>query len=187
MTYKKTDLSISMNQASLYSILFAIPIIILFGWLFVARWGFQSFMLGFDSFFTNLLSFFLYFILGIAVHELIHGITWMIAGKKPLNAIKYGFQVSTLTPYAHCKEPMYVNAYRIGAVMPGLLLGVVPSLIAILNGNIWLIAFGIFFTIAAGGDFTILWLLRNVSKDKLVEDHPAQAGCYILEEIVAST
>jgi hypothetical protein len=180
----KTDLSISMNKATLYSFVFALPIAFLFGWLYSLRWGFAELMLGFDVFFSNLFLFFFSFILGIIVHELIHGFTWMIAAKKPLNAIKFGFQASTLTPYAHCKEPMNVNAYRIGAFMPGLLLGIVPSLIAILIGNGWVIAFGIVFTTAAGGDFVILWLIRNVSKDKLVEDHPTQAGCYILDEAI---
>lgn len=178
----KTDLSISMNKANIVSIMIALPILFLLGWLYSLRWGFDELMLGFDVFFGNLFLFFTVFIIGIIVHELIHGFSWMIAGKKPFSAMKFGFQTSTFTPYAHCKEPMNVNAYRIGAFMPALLLGIVPSLIAILIGNGWLIAFGIVFTVSASGDFIILWLIRNVSKDKLVEDHPTQAGCYVLDE-----
>lgn len=171
-----------MNQASLYSLVIALPIAFMFGWFYSTRWGFDQLMFGFDSFFANLFLFLLTFIIGIILHELIHGFTWMLAGRKPFNAIKFGFQLKTLTPYAHCKEPLKVNAYRIGALMPGLLMGIVPSILAILIGNSWLIAFGIVFTIAAGGDFVILWLIRNVSKNKFVEDHPSQAGCYIIED-----
>lgn len=180
----KTDLSVSMEKATVYSLLFALPIGFLLGWLYSARWGFEKLAFGFDSFFTNFLYFLIAFILGIIIHEFIHGITWMVAGDKPFSAIKFGFLLKSLTPYAHCKEPLRVNAYRIGAGMPAILLGLIPALIAILNGNGWLIAFGIVFTIAAGGDMVILWLLRNVEKNKFVEDHPSQAGCYVLDEAI---
>ncbi|MBL8090184.1 MAG: DUF3267 domain-containing protein [Anaerolineales bacterium] len=182
----KTDLSISMNKANIVSIIIALPILFLLSWLYSLRWGFDELMFGFDIFFGNFFLFFIVFILGIIVHELIHGFSWMIAGKKPFSAMKFGFQVSTFTPYAHCKEPMKVNAYRIGAFMPALLMGILPSIVAILIGNGWLIIFGIVFTVSASGDFIILWLIRNVSKDKFVEDHPTQAGCYVLDENVTS-
>lgn len=180
----KTDLSVSMEKATLYSLLFALPIGFLLGWLYTARWGFEKLTLGFDAFFANLFYFLIAFILGIIIHELIHGFTWMIVGKKPFSAIKFGVLWKSLTPYAHCKEPLRVNAYRIGAAMPAILLGLVPALIAILNGSGWLIAFGIVFITAAGGDMLILWLLRNVEQNKFVEDHPSQAGCYVLDEAV---
>ncbi|MFN3490721.1 MAG: DUF3267 domain-containing protein [Anaerolineales bacterium] len=183
MTNKK-DFSISMNRAVIYSLIISIPLAFLFGWLYSLRWGFNEFMRGFDAFFANLFLFLFTFILGVILHEFIHGFTWMLAGKKPFSAIKFGFQLKTFTPYAHCKEPLNVNAYRIGAFMPGLLMGIAPSAIAILTGNGWLITFGIVFTTAAGGDFVILWLIRNVSKDKFVEDHPSQAGCYVVDEAI---
>lgn len=34
---------------------------------------------------------------------------------------------------------------------------------------------------SAGGDWLILWLIRNVKAGSLVEDHPSKAGCYVLE------
>lgn len=179
----KTDLSVSMAKANIYSLLFAIPLAGLMSLLFIARWSGQSFADGFEAYLGNLPIFFLTFVLGIIIHELIHGFAWMLAGKKPFSAIKFGFQVSSLTPYAHCKEPLYVNAYRIGTLMPGLLLGIFPALVSIIIGNGWLMAFGIVFIVAAGGDFLILWLIRNVSSNQLVEDHPSQAGCYILDEV----
>ncbi|KXK15545.1 MAG: hypothetical protein UZ14_CFX002000566 [Chloroflexi bacterium OLB14] len=180
----KTDLSVSMLKANLYTLLFALPIGFLLSWFYVARWGFENLTLGFASFFTNLFYFLITFVFGIVTHEVIHAVTWMIAGKKPFSAIKFGFLWTSLTPYAHCKEPLKVNAYRIGTAMPAILLGLLPSLVAILNGNSWLIIFGVIFVIAAGGDMLILWLLRNVEKNKFVEDHPTQAGCYVLDEII---
>jgi hypothetical protein len=64
--------------------------------------------------------------------------------------------------------------------MPGLLLGIAPSIAGVISGSAVLAAFGLLFTIAAGGDFLILWLLRGVHAGALVEDHPERAGCYVL-------
>lgn len=180
-TPTKTDLSISMDKANVQSLLFALPIVGLLILSYSLRWGSAQFWLGFNALFENFLVFIAVFFLGVIVHELIHGFSWMLFGRKPFDAIKFGFQVKTFTPYAHCKEPLKINPYRIGAAMPGILLGLLPALIGIINGNSWLFAFGLLFTVTAGGDMLILWLIRNVSSDKLVEDHPTQAGCYILD------
>lgn len=71
--------------------------------------------------------------------------------------------------------------------MPLLLLGVLPSLLAIVGGQGGMMAFGLFFTFAAGGDMLILWLLRDVPGDALVEDHPVRAGCYVLPATETTT
>jgi hypothetical protein len=170
-----------MDKANTQSLFFALPIVGLLVLSYILRWGSAQFWLGFNALFENFLVFIAIFFLGVIVHEFIHGFSWMLFGQKPFSAIKFGFQVKTITPYAHCREPLEVNPYRIGTAMPGILLGLLPASIAIINGNGWLFAFGLLFTVAAGGDMLILWLIRNVSNDKLVEDHPIQAGCYILD------
>jgi hypothetical protein len=76
---------------------------------------------------------------------------------------------------------MKVQAYRLGGVMPLLVLGILPSLIGIGIGNGWFMFFGFLFTIGAGGDMLVLWLIRGVRSGQLVEDHPTQAGCYLIE------
>jgi hypothetical protein len=178
----KTDLSISMEKANVYSLAFALPIAGLLAVIYILRWGGGQFAAGFNSLFENFIIFLVVFFLGIVLHELIHGLAWMLFGRKSFHAIKFGFQVKTFTPYAHCLEPMKVNPYRIGTVMPGLVLGFFPALTGIITGNGWLTAFGLLFITAAGGDFLILWLIRDVDSDKLVEDHPTRAGCYVLDD-----
>jgi hypothetical protein len=46
-------------------------------------------------------------------------------------------------------------------------------------GNGLLLAFGIFFTWAAGGDIIALFMLVRIKKDSLVYDHPDKMGFYI--------
>ena len=120
-------------------------------------------------------------IASIMVHELIHGLAWMGFGKKAFSAIKLGVQWETLTPYAHLKMPIEVNAYRIGGFMPGFVLGILPFSLSLILGDSNLLWFGIIQTAAASGDWLILWLLRNVKGGMLVEDHPSRAGCYVYE------
>ncbi len=183
---KKRDLSVSMRKANLYSFI-AVPLVLLLAGIFVWLWGYDALSDG-STFERPLYSVagiyalgFLVVATGVVVHELIHGLSWAYFSGKPLSAIKFGFQAATLTPYAHCKEPIEARAYRAGATMPGLVLGIFPSLAGIATGNGWIMLFGLFFTLAAGGDLLVLWLIREVDAKALVEDHPTNAGCYVYE------
>jgi hypothetical protein len=119
-------------------------------------------------------------IISVVAHELIHGLTWQVCAKTSSARIAYGVQWKTLTPYAHLRGPIEVNAYRIGGLMPGLLLGIIPYVISLALGNVPMLLFSIIHTLAAGGDGLILWSLRTVPPGALVEDHPSRAGCYVL-------
>jgi hypothetical protein len=132
---------------------------------------------------TVLLSMLLFFgvlIGSIFVHELIHGLTWKALGKKSHITISYGFQWKTLTPYAHLNEPIEINIYRIGGFMPGFVLGILPYILSLVLNNGFLLWFGVIHTIAAGGDWLILWSLRHEKGGSLVEDHPSRAGCFVI-------
>ena len=63
--------------------------------------------------------------------------------------------------------------------MSGIILGILPSIIAIITGSLGLFIFGLFFTLAASGDFMIVNLLRKEPKNNLVQDHPSKIGCYM--------
>lgn len=172
----KRDFSISMSEATAKSLVIAIPIGIIQMIPFFLIHGFPSIP---NNANMTVYGFFLLF--GILAHELIHMFAWALFAKKPLSVFKLGFQWKSLTPYAHCKEPMDIRPYRIGSYTPGLLLGVLPWLVSLFTGNVLLFLFGFFYTSAAGGDLLILWIIRNIKPNTLVEDHPTNAGCYIYE------
>jgi hypothetical protein len=174
----REDRSISMGQANLYAVVLTLPLLLLVA-PFGLIWGGGRLLEGIEQF-TRLVPFLLTLVIGIVVHEALHGLAWAWFGRKPWSAIRFGFQLRTLTPYAHCKEPLEVRAYRAGAAAPGIVLGLIPLAIATAIGNGWLLWFGLFFTLAALGDLIILWLLRDVPAGRLVEDHPVRAGCYVL-------
>jgi putative zincin peptidase len=173
---KKRDLSISMARANILALFMSTPVILLQVAVFVLLHGVKNLEPSWNSVALLLLVLF-----GVVIHEWIHGISWVIFGHKPFSAIKYGFQWKTFTPYAHLTVPVEVNAYRIGAFMPGLILGFLPYVLSLVSGDGNLFWFGLAHTSAAGGDWLILWLIRNLKAGVQVEDHPTQAGCYVLE------
>jgi len=187
--YKKEKLTIDIVWANIFGVLILIPIAIVFGLPYYILWHPK---IDIKNFMNNLItqdlalggfSVFGILILGIVVHELIHGITWSRFAKNGYKSIKYGVLWKMLTPYCHCKEPLKVKQYIWGAITPAIILGFIPSLLAILTGNSGILIFGIFFTMAAGGDFLIINLIRKENKNDLVQDHPSEAGCYIYRKI----
>jgi hypothetical protein len=173
---KKRDLSISIARASILVMFISIPVIMLQFAVFIPFHGAKKLEPTWNP--VILLAVIL---LGVVIHELIHGISWVFFGHRPFSAIKFGFQWKTFTPYAHLKEPVEVNAYRIGAFMPGFVLGILIYLLSLLLGNGNLFWFSLFHTSASGGDWLVLWLIRKVKAGVQVEDHPTNAGCYVLE------
>ncbi len=178
-TENKRDLSVSMLRANIVAFFIMIPVAVFQFILFYMLYGLKKTEI--TVYLLNLLLFLALLIASIMVHELIHGLAWMGFGKKAFSAIKLGVQWKTLTPYAHLKVPIEVNAYRIGGFMPGFVLGILPFSLSLILGDSNLLWFGIIQTAAASGDWLILWLLRNVKGGMLVEDHPSRAGCYVYE------
>lgn len=120
-------------------------------------------------------------IIGVLLHEALHGFTWMKLGNLRLEDISYGFIWKALMPYAHSKKPLSKRAYQIGAAVPGLVLGVIPYTLSLVFPSPELLWLGIFFTAAAGGDAWILWMIRNEPKNALILDHPNLPGCYVID------
>jgi hypothetical protein len=133
----------------------------------------------FQNYWIILLVSIIVFIIGIIVHELIHGVVWASYAKNGFKSIKFGVIWKMITPYCHCTEPLKLKQYIIGAIMPAIILGFIPAILALVVGNIALLIFGVFFIISGSGDFLIIHALRNEKKDTLVEDHPSEAGCYV--------
>lgn len=171
----KHDLSISMARANVIVLLISIPVAILQFLLFVILQGPNNLQITW-----NFAVFILVILLGIVAHELLHAVGWVLFGHKSFSSVEFGFQWKTFTPYAHLKEPVDVNAYRVSTLLPGLILGILIYLLSLVLGDGNLFLFGLLHTSAAGGDFLILWLIRKVKAGMQVQDHPTRAGCYVI-------
>jgi hypothetical protein len=118
----------------------------------------------------------------IVVHEAIHGITWMLAGRLRPGDIAYGVMWKALMPFAHPKPPITARAYAIGGAMPGIVLGLLPAIVGLATGRGAWSGFGAILLAAAAGDALVLWSLRGVPPAMLVRDHPSRVGCEIVDD-----
>ncbi len=186
--YTEKKLTIDLKKANIYSLKILLYSCVVFLIPYVFLWQYQFSFEHLGSTFKRLIEKYtflsgfipLFFIvLGIVLHELIHGLTFLPFCKNGFKSIKFGFMKQYLTPYCHCKEPLKLKYYRIGVIMPAIILGFLPSVWAIITGNFYLLCFGIFFIMGAAGDFMILMTLKNENPEDLVLDHPSEAGCFV--------
>lgn len=174
------DYTVGIVKANIYAIIFTIPIFGMYMALYGAVHGWPSISVDYVAYFSNIPLLFGSIIVGTVLHEVIHAISWSWLDDIPWEKIHFGFKWKMLTPYVHCPVPVEVNNYRWGVAMPGLVLGVLPFLLSVVLQSGWLLGFGFLFTIVAGGDLLMLWLLRNVESGSLVQDHPDLMGCLVI-------
>ena len=172
--YEKEKKTINIYTANGVGLAITGAAALLFGVPFYLIWGLNSFLS-----LQQVLLFILLFVAGIVIHELIHGFFFGLFAKNGFKSIRFGVMWQMLTPYCHCKEPLRIKHYFLGALMPALLLGIIPAVMALFNGSGMMLLFGIIFTGAAAGDFMVVWILRKEHPDTYVQDHPSEAGCFV--------
>ena len=181
--YKMSNLTVGIVKANLLTLLLAIPVlaigVLLFAWvnsLALLRPTPQSTIL-----------FIAMFVVLIVAHELIHGLTWSFFTEHHFKDIEFGFMKEYLTPYCTCKVPLSKGHYILGALMPCITLGIIPTVLGIILGSSLLFWIGIIMFLSAGGDLMIIFKVltfkkQPTSSEILIFDHPTQAGSVILEK-----
>ena len=175
-------LTVTAEKANVMAIVttlpFIIPVVALF---FICGNSFHTLDYGFLGFIIFLAVLFA----SLVVHEWIHGITYAIFAKNHFKDIEFGIVWKMLTPYCTCSSPLKKYQYFLALIMPGLVLGLIPSIIAIINGSVALLGYGVVMIMGAGGDLLILYLiLKNASKKKdvLYHDHPTDVGVVMFDK-----
>jgi len=185
--YEKVLKIIDIVKANNIGLKLLIPTILIYGLPFYLIWkdsiSFKD-MFSADSGWV-FLKWLTIFLAGIVAHELVHGITWALFAKKGFRSIKFGVLWKYITPYCHCKEPLQIRHYLIGAITPFIFVGLLPAVYAIITGSINWLLFGIFYTVGAVGDFLIIKLLLPGKRNDYALDHPSEAGCYVYRKIPA--
>ena len=170
---RKRDITINFWAANFYAIISVLPILIILYFLYLSIW--EKPVISFEF------PYWLIYLIGVVIHELIHGFFAMKFSKQGMKSIKFGIYWKVLTPYCHCKEPLTVRHYRIVLLAPLFILGIIPTIIGLIIGHNGIYGFGLLFILAAGGDLIIFWKLRNENKNTLVLDSPDKCGCVIYE------
>lgn len=120
-------------------------------------------------------------IVGLLVHELIHGIAWAIFAKNGFKSISFGANWRQMILYCHCSEPLKVRHYAIGALAPLVILGIIPAIVGIIILNPYWLLFGILFIASAIGDIMVAWKLRKENPENTILDHPTEPGYLVYE------
>ena len=179
--YEMKEHTLGLVYANIMAFVVAIPIIVPFALLFY----FVSEPVEIYEFpFVKLIVLAFLYIVSIVVHEALHGITWACFAKNHFKSIEFGVIWEMLTPYCTCSEVLKKWQYVLGSMMPLIVLGIVPCIIAVISGNIYALAFGAIMVIAAGGDIIVtLRILRyKTDKNELVfYDHPTKCGFITFE------
>lgn len=179
---KGRKVAINIVSANVFSIVLLIVSGVVFIVPFYLIWGEADLGSGSSMFGLAGLWLFIAFLVGVVVHELLHGITWACYAKGGWKSISFGVMWKLLTPYCHCNEPMSVKAYLVGALMPLLVLGIIPAVVSLIIGSIPLLAWGILFIAAASGDIWMSWLLTKEDPESTILDHPTEAGFYVFDK-----
>ena len=179
---KGRKVAINIVSANVFSIVLLIVSGVVFIVPFYLIWGEADLGSGRSVFGLAGLWLLIAFFAGIVVHELLHGITWACYTKSGWKSISFGVMWKLLTPYCHCNEPMGVKAYLAGALMPLLVLGIIPAVVSLIIGSTVLLGWGILFIAAASGDIWMSWLLTKEDPESTILDHPTEAGFYVFDK-----
>ncbi len=183
--YKRNDLTIGIIKANVLTFLISLPIIIVAFILFFILnpdFGVRNSIVASNP--LTLLVFVILLFPLIALHEFIHGLTWSLFCENGFKDIEFGVKWKLLTPYCVCKTPLKKGNYILGALMPLIVLGLIPSLLAMAIGSMDIFLLGLVMILSAGGDMLIVLMLlkyKAASRDVIIFDHPSQAGSIVFE------
>jgi len=189
--YIKGEIIVNIVWANIFGVIVLIIAILLFGIPFYILWhekflNVQMINLIMNSpaqiimAVKNLAIYLLILFILIVIHELIHGIFISIFAKNRFKSVKFGIAPARklFSPYCHSKEKLKINHYRIVVIMPLIIMGIIPTIISIIIGNLFLLFWGIIFIMAAGGDALIFLKTLKQKGDSWIFDHPTEPGFY---------
>lgn len=136
---------------------------LLLGWTYVSLYSLDQFLTYADYLgeYGELLQFGAMAV-AIVIHEGIHAISFMILGNLSWNQVEKQIAVNpsgTYDPiqlYVYPGEPVSQRAYALGVAMPGIVLGVIPSVVGLVTGHAFVMAVGIFGIVLTPIDVSVL-------------------------------
>ena len=179
--YRETMLTISMNAANILSFVFLAAAAIIYGVIFVKVNGTVPFETRGSLMPLGVIGAVLVL---TVVHELVHGLSWVIFSPATFSDIAFGIDMKHLAPYCCCTVPIQKRSHLIGTLMPLTLLGIVPFVVSVFTSSVFWLWVAVIMTAAATGDIMIavkLLRYKKTGSELLVIDHPVDAGTVVFE------
>jgi hypothetical protein len=104
----------------------------------------------------------------VAVHELLHLAGYVLLGGAPVDRVRLEWRGPVIL--ARCDVPIRVRSYRAAVALPGVVLGLVPTIVGLGSGIAWLTVYGAVMLGASVGDMGVLWALRGYRAEEEVRD-----------------
>lgn len=177
--YRRQDLTVSIGAANVFSVVLVLV-------LFVIAYGLYYLVnhtLDFPG--ADMVFYLIGVIVLVVVHELVHGLTWSFFTPHGFKDIEFGIMKPSMTPYCTCLVPLKKEQHMIGTVMPLIVLGIIPMIIAILTANPGLLFISVIMSASAAGDIMILHRMlgyKTNAKEIIYMDHPTEAGGVVFEK-----
>lgn len=171
---------IDRNKTNVFAIVMLVVVGVVLAGLFRLIWGRWTDGQMSSGMFLLIINVFV--LIAIVVHELIHGLTWAIFAPRGLRSIKFGIMKKYLNPYCHCSDPLPRNGYVLGALMPGIVTGLIPAIVALAIGSFSLLVFSIIMISMASGDLMITLLALKEDPRCIIYDHPTEPGFYVKDQ-----
>lgn len=161
---------ISATYANVFSVVLFVMVLGVSIVPFIFLYGFNLSLNSFLPFVTCIA-----IVIAILTHELIHGLFfWIYSGNR--HSVKFGFNFQYFAPYTHSDVPLRRNHYVVVCIMPTVILGLLPLIIAYIVANIYLLLFAIIMISGGAGDILMTWKMMKFDKNTRFLDHPTKMG-----------
>lgn len=180
--YKQRDLTISNFRVNVMAFVLMIPVIVIMGIVYYTV-NHTTFLIHLSM--KGFLIFFVVYFVLLALHELIHGITWAVFTEHHFHDIKFGFMWKTMMPYCTCQAALNKSQYILGAAMPTIILGFLPLVLAIILSSPLIFTMSALMVLSGGGDMCIIQTIlsqKGKMKDSIYMDHPSKCGVVVFEK-----
>jgi hypothetical protein len=200
--YFKERITLNMVNATFFGVFVLVAAILLFGIPFCFIWPEKiekvidtirnNYTMGLQErslmFIKNLVIVLVIVLPLLIIHELVHGLFYSIFSEKGFKSLKFGFVPRKLIAYCDCTEVLKMNHFRIGTIMPFILMGIIPTIISILIGNIILLFWGIIFISVGYVDLLgCLKLLKEKKESWIIFNAKEMTGTIYRQRSIAVT
>lgn len=167
---KKNGFILKLNvYAILLIAVLVVPTVMIFGSYSVEIAGIQSLYL----LFVYMLS----FIVFVIIHELLHGISFVIFGKVKFKELRFGIIWKSGMAYCISTVPVKMSASRISLMMPVYAVCIPMYIVGISMNNFGIAILSIFFLSGSVADFYYMWISRKADRSSyMFEEMPTTSG-----------
>jgi hypothetical protein len=179
--YQQKEMKLNGFICNILALVMMLVLASLFGFIFYQIWGTLGIQFGstlniqFIYYFVfNFLIFLSAFFAFLLANEFMTGMYW-----SKYTEVKIKVIMKSLFRFCYCKEPIKIKNYIIGLIIPIIFLGMIPLIMGMIYGNIFVLGFGIIFISNGAGAIMTMYLLRKEDKNNWIKDMDSTVGLII--------